>query len=296
MLTQPFRPEGLHTLPPDPAALAAGADSGEIFTAMCIKCDELHNLHLDLGSLRGMIPRDETALGVREGRVRPIGILSRVGKPVSFQVLGSRSDGTLICSRRAAQADAKSYFFSALRPGDILPVGVQSVTDTGVFCDMGCGFTARIRIDRCCVSRLQSARDQFYPGQALRAAILAIRDDVGQIDLTHRELLGTWEENAADFAPGQTVPGIARSVMPYGIFVELTPNFSGLAEPTPGIQAGDPVSVYIRGILPQKHKCKLNILEKLSCSTLPRDPVYYIRSGHMDRWEYYPGSSAVTYF
>ena len=84
--------------------------------------------------------------------------------------------------------------------------------------------------------------------------------------------------------------------MPYGIFVELTPNFSGLAEPTLGIQAGDPVSVYIRGILPQKHKCKLNILEKLSCSTMPRDPVYYISSGHMDRWEYYPGSSAVTYF
>jgi small subunit ribosomal protein S1 len=192
--------------------------------------------------------------------------------------------------------EARSYFFSALRPGDILPARVQTVADFGVFCDIGCGFTALMRVDRCCISRLQSAADRYHPGQAIHAAVLSIDDDAGQINLTGRELLGTWEENAEKFRQGQTVPGIVRSVMPYGLFVELAPNFSGLAEPSPGLVPGDPVSVHIRAILPEKHKLKLNILEKLPVSSLPDATEYFITFGHISKWEYFPGSSAVTYF
>lgn len=84
--------------------------------------------------------------------------------------------------------------------------------------------------------------------------------------------------------------------MPYGIFVELTPNLSGLAEPAPGIEIGDSVSVYLRAILPQKHKIKLNILEKLPTPLPIQPPEYFITSGHIGRWEYFPGSRAATRF
>lgn len=296
MSTQPFSPEGLSAAVPGLESLRQGLITGEIFRAMCVKCDEFHNLHLDLGTVKGIIPRAETALGIAEGKLREIGILSRVGKPVCFQVMNIDQNGTVICSRRLAQLDARRYFFSALRPGDILPAQVQTVADFGVFCDIGCGFTALMRIDRCCISRLQSARERYKPGQFLRAAVLSIDDNEGQINLTGRELLGTWEENAENYRQGQTVPGIVRSIMPYGIFVELAPNLSGLAEPMPDLHPGDPVSVYIRAILPQKHKLKLNILEKLPTTALPDTTEYYITSGHIGKWEYYPGSSAVTYF
>lgn len=296
MRTQPFSPEGLRATAPSLEALRQGSGTSETFRAMCVKCDEYHNLHLDLDSVKGIIPRAETALGIAEGKLREIGILSRVGKPVCFQVMEIDQTGTVICSRRLAQLDARRYFFSALRPGDIIPAQVQTVADFGVFCDIGCGFTALMRIDRCCISRLQSAKDRYKPGQLLRAAVLSIDDEEGQINLTGRELLGTWEENAENYRQGQTVPGIVRSIMPYGIFVELTPNLSGLAEPMPDLQPGDPVSVYIRAILPQKHKLKLNILEKLPTTVLPDTTEYYITSGHIDKWEYYPGSTAVTYF
>ena len=78
-----------------------------------------------------------------------------------------------------------------------------------------------------------------------------------RITLTHRELLGTWEENAALFAAGETVRGIVRSVEPYGVFIELAPNLSGLAENREGLTPGTPVSVYIKSILPQRMKIKL---------------------------------------
>lgn len=292
----PFSPEGLYNPPPTVEDLHRGLQTGEIFRAMCVKCDERHTLHVDLGPVRGIIPREESVLGLAEGKVREISILSRVGKPVSFQVLDFAADGTAVLSRRAAQLEARNYFLNTLRPGDVIPAMVQTPADFGVFCDIGCGFTAMMRIDRCCVSRLQSTRELYRPGQRIPAAILSIDDQEGFVNLTGRELLGTWAENASAFRAGQTVTGTVRSVMPYGAFVELRPNLSGLAEPYPELTAGDRVSVYIRGILPHKHKIKLNILEVLPPTPAPELPEFFIREGHLDRWEYYPGSSAVTYF
>lgn len=293
---QPYSPEGLHTAPPSPEALRRGAGTGEIFRAMCVKCDEFHNLHVDLGENTGVIPREEAALGISDGKAREIAILSRVGKPVCFQVLGFDRSGAPILSRRTAQLEARSYFLSALRPGDIIPARVQNPAAFGVFCDIGCGFSALMRIDRCCISRLRSSAELFHAGQPICAAVLSADDAEGQISLTGRELLGTWEENAEAFRQGQTVTGTVRSVMPYGAFVELTPNLSGLAESVPDIGVGDAVSVFIRAILPQKHKIKLNILEKLPAPLPPKPPEYFITSGHIGRWEYFPGSAAVTYF
>lgn len=295
-MVHPFSPEGLAAVPPGLEELRRGADTGEIFQAMCVKCDEFHNLHIDLGNIRGVIPREETALGIAEGKVREIAILSRVGKPICFQVLGFDKSGAPLLSRRAAQLEARSYFLSALRPGDIIPARVQNVTDFGVFCDIGCGFSALMRIDRCCVSRLITSGDLFHPGQPICVAVLGADDREGLIHLTGRELLGTWEENAEHYRQGQTVTGTVRSVMPYGIFVELTPNLSGLAESMAGIQVGDGVSVFLRAILPEKHKIKLNILEKLPSPLPVQPPEYFITSGHISKWEYYPRSKAVTYF
>ncbi len=45
-------------------------------------------------------------MGIADGSAREIAILSRVGKPVCFQVLGFTSDGTVLLTRRAAQAEA----------------------------------------------------------------------------------------------------------------------------------------------------------------------------------------------
>lgn len=290
----PYIPEGLDAAVPAPELLRKSIGTGEIYQALCVKCDEYHNLHLDLGPIKGLIPREETALIT--GNSRDYAILSRVGRRVSFQVLGFDSQGNAVCSRKAAQAEARDYFLSALCPGDIIPALVQNPAKCGIFCDIGCGFTALMRIARCCVSRLESTADLFRPDQRIYAAILDVDDTAGRVLLTGRELLGSWEENADRFRTGQTVPGIVRSVMAYGAFVELTPNLSGLAENVGDVRPGDPVSVYIRSILPEKHKIKLNIIELLPKQPCVPKPEYFVKSGHMDRWEYYPGSRAVTVF
>ena len=283
----PYEPEGYSPQSvPTPEQLRRAAGGREIFTGFCSKCDEFHNLIVDLDTVRGLIPREETSLEAAKGTAKEIAILSKVGRRVCFQVLAFSPGGTALLSRKGAQMEALDFFLTHLRPGDSLPAVVTNVTGFGAFCDIGCGVTALMSIDRCSVSRISHCSERFAIGQKIFAAVLSVEPEAGRICLTHRELLGTWEENAAAFRAGQTVTGIVRGIQPYGVFIELTPNLSGLAEPDEKLQPGDGVSVYIRSVSPQRQKIKLTVLERLA-EPLPRQPFQYFETGrHIDQWRY----------
>jgi len=150
-------------------------------------------------------------------------------------------------------------------------------------------------LERISVSRIRHPRDRFRVGQQINAAVLHMDRALRRVTLTHRELLGTWEENAGRFSVGETVQGTVSSLRDYGAFIELSPNLSGLAEPNFDLRVGDAVSVYIKSILPERLKIKLVALRKLDAASLPEKPLRYFRtSGHMDRWRYGTESFAKT--
>ena len=145
-------------------------------------------------------------------------------------------------------------------------------------------------IDSISVSRIPHPGARFTPGQSIFAVVKSI-DESGRITLSHKELLGTWEENAALFAVGETVPGIVRSVEKYGIFVELTPNLAGLAEFSEGVSPGSHAGVYIKSIIPSKMKIKLIIVDCFDADYPASQPKYFIKDGHIDTWRYSPEES-----
>jgi small subunit ribosomal protein S1 len=112
----------------------------------------------------------------------------------------------------------------------------------------------------------------------------------GRLNLTHKELLGTWKENASYFNPGETVSGIVRSIEEYGIFVELTPNLAGLAELKENVQEGQCVSVYIKNIIPEKMKIKLVIIESLDAFSEVSVPKYFFNGEHIEKFVYSPST------
>ena len=180
-----------------------------------------------------------------------------------------------------------------LLPGDILPCRVTHLESFGAFCDIGCGVPALLPIDCMSVSRIQSPADRVHEGQDILCAVKS-RDTEGRIVLTMKELLGTWLENAAAFAAGETVVGLVRSVEPYGVFVELAPNLAGLAEAAPGLDCGQLVSVYIKSIIPEKMKIKLVVLHAMRDETFAFPLEYRLHAGHIGRWIYsVPGAARV---
>lgn len=275
------------------ASLTDACREEQILEGRAIVCDSEHNLIVDLGKFKGKIPREEGALGIREGTVRDIAIISRVNRPVCFLVTGFEKDSegrsSILLSRRAAQEKCRQQFIDHLLPGDIIDAQITHLESFGAFADIGCGIIALLPIDSISVSRIDHPRERFTVGMNIRAIIKSKEN--GRITLSQKELLGTWEENAALFAPGETVAGIVRSVEPYGIFVELTPNLAGLAESREDVIPGQQASVYIKSILPARMKVKLVIIDTFDYRYRPASPKYFFEGEHMDAFCYSPSCS-----
>ncbi len=282
-----FLPEALQPAsgPCTHAQLREALQTGRVLCAPAVLCDEQHRLHVDLGCRMGLIEREQAAAGVASGQTRDLAILSCTGKNVCFCVKRLPPDGPAVLSRLAAQQKALRFLFEEKTPGDILPAVVRSNSAFGAFCDVGCGVPALMRLQSICLSRLRHSAERFAPGQKIYAVLFSMDRRSGRIALSQRELLGSFAENAARFRPGQTVPGVVRACEDYGVFVELSPNLTGLAEADASLHPGDGVSVYIRAIQPQTLKVKLSVIGRLAAP--PRFALQYTKTeGHIDSWLY----------
>ena len=274
-----------------PASLAEAMERRILLEARAVLCTDAHDLIVEFPCMKGVIPRLEGAIGIREGSVRDVAILSRVNRPVCFFVQDFTQDeqGRLVAvlSRRAAQEQCREDYLSKLVPGDVIDGRITHLERFGAFVDIGCGLVSLLPIDAISVSRIDHPRERFSVGMEIRAVVRSLEN--GRITLSHKELLGTWEENAAAFHLGETVAGIIRSVEPYGAFVELTPNLAGLAEARGDIAPGQHASVFIKSILPQRMKVKLVLIETFDqVSQRPKPPTYFFQGNHMDRFLYSP--------
>lgn len=273
------------------AAVEEAMRRGTTVEAMCVLCDcTTMQLTVDLpDGIRGIIPREEAGYG----EIKDIAVITRVGKPVQFKVTelyeNERGETVAVLSRRAAQRECVMRYIEKLTTGDIIPARVTHLEPFGAFCDIGGGIVSLLTVDRISVSRISHPADRFRSGELINVVVQSIEED-GRIYLTHRELLGTWEENAALFSAGQTVTGIVRSVEDYGVFVELAPNLAGLAEAYEGARAGDACSVYIKSLIPERMKIKLVLID--ICGRAEAGAYRYFidttEIRHISEWRYSP--------
>ena len=277
-----------------PQALSRMKEKRQILEGQVVLCDTHMDLHVCLGNVKGIIPRDEVVYTAREESVKDIAILTRVGKSVCFHIKDFYEENgeiKAILSRKSAQKECYIHKIRSLCPGDIIKARVTHLESFGAFLDIGCGIISLLPIDSISVSRISHPSLRLSVGEVIDVVVKSIDSD-DRVYVTRKELLGTWEENASLFTAGETVPGIIRSIESYGIFVELTPNLTGLAELKEGVSVNENAAVYIKSIIPERMKIKLVILDsskkhmrsKASHLFRPLLPV----GSHMDHWRYSP--------
>ena len=305
-----FLPEGarLNTvenreLLSSPAGLEKAMNQGLTVEGTVTLCDSRLCLHVDLQCAQGLLEADEV-LYCRAGEVRKdIAVISRVGKPIAVRITALESRNgvlTAILSRRLAQEDCISHLFSSARAGDLITARVTHLEPFGAFLDIGCGVASLLSVDCISVSRISHPRDRLSVGTELPVVIKTIDRESGRIYVTLRELLGTWEENAAHFEAGQTVTGVIRSVESYGVFVELAPNLAGLAElrndsaEELSKKIGQTAAVYIKSIVPERMKIKLVLIDVSPSHAAVGKLPFYIdctTTKHLSRWVYSPAGA-----
>ena len=306
-MTNKYRPEGYlfgsrenREYTSSRSGLERAMREGKIIEASVMLCDSRLRLHVDLYGMIGIIDKQEALFSPDGSAPKDIAIITRVGKPVCFKVMGFTVENgkeVAILSRREAQKACYTQYISDLLPGDVMEARVTHLDSFGAFVDVGCGLSSLLSIDCISVSRISHPSDRLSVGDRIYTVVKSIDHVGGRIFVSLRELLGTWEQNASQFEVGHTVTGIVRSVESYGVFIELTPNLAGLAEIREGTKdailarPGESVAVYIKSIIPEKMKIKLVLIDSYAGMTEATRLRYFIdptTTAHVSEWKYSP--------
>lgn len=168
-------------------------ETKQILQAKAVMCDAQHNLIVDLGEIKGVIPRLEGAVGIKEGTVRDIAVISRVNRAVSFVITDFKKNDNgetiAVLSRAKAQRMCLDNYINTLSVGDIIDARITHLETFGAFADIGCGVVALMPIDAISISRIEHPKERFVVGMDIKAVIKSIEN--GRISLSHKELLGT---------------------------------------------------------------------------------------------------------
>ena len=235
----------------------------DIYQGIVQKCDKNYNLHIKLDSgLEGVIPRKEVeAFNLDENGLPKTNLcVGKVHKYVQFKIKEKDGDN-YIFSRKDVQKEVLNSVKTDLQEGQVVNGIVKNITPYGAFVDIGGGIVGLVHIEDLSVARIKTPYERLNIGQKIDIVVKSIDEETGRINLSYKDTLGTWEENAHKFQTGMKTKGIVRETEKNknGIFIELTPNLVGMAEYEEGLQYGQAVDVYIKKIDSQKKKVKLVI-------------------------------------
>lgn len=241
-----------------------------VLEARVERCDSDNNLVLDLGkNIKGIIPFDELEYHPDGASTKVASATSKVNKHIKFMPLQVRKEdnGFIVdCSRKQVQKMCYDNYISKLTPGDVIDAYVLKVMNYGIFCDIGCGIVALLPTNNISVTHIVNPAVELRGISTLKVVVNHI-DEKYRVELTHKELLGTWEEEASEFAADDVIYGTVLSVEEYGVFVRLSQNLSGLADITDiDLRPGDIVSARIQLIQDKNMKVKLTILERIDAA------------------------------
>ena len=197
----------------------------------------------------GIIPKDE------------LGIYNPKNEFVQFEVL-AKNDNKYILSRKIVQKDSLNWAINELQTGEIVNGVVRNIKPYGAFIEIGGGTVGLLHIEDISKARMKSPEERFHVGQKIPVMIKTINKNEKKVNLSSKELFGSWKDNIKDIEIGQTYHGIVRETAKgnRGIFIELKPNLVGMSEYKPNYNFGDKVNVIVKKIIPEKEKIKLKII------------------------------------
>ena len=240
-------------------------DSQQVLDMYIENIDESLNMIGKVGKdIKAIIPRDEAKRVVGDdGLVEEKFILNKKGKviPVCIKEILKNEDGfELIMSKRILELKVRRWMYKYLKTGMKLKGVVVGLKDYAAFVDVGGGVTGILKLHDMSDSMLNNASDMFKVGQRIDVVVKKYDRDTGRIELSYKELLGTFEDNIKKFKEGDIVEGIVRNSIKTGVFVEIAPNVLGIADHVNGIEYGQKVLVSIRRINLERKKVKLIII------------------------------------
>lgn len=267
MNTLKFKPEGWnHEITPlDQENINKYINTNEVLQGLVKECDDNYNLYIQFqNGLTGIMPRQEIeAINIEEGGLPKTNLCTgKVHKFVQFKIKEAKDPQNIIVSRKEVQKETLEWIKNELKEGDRVSGIVKNIKLYGAFIEIAGGVVGLAHIEDLSIARIKTPYERLKIGQKVEVVVKSINRETGQVILSYKETLGSWEENAKMFTQGTKVKGIIRETEKNknGIFIELTPNLVGMAEYEEGLTYGQTVDVYIKKIDNERKKVKLVIV------------------------------------
>ena len=281
MVLQPMSSEGHGIVSLDRARgeegweiLATRLETGEIFSAEIVG----HNRGGVLANVEGVnafIPLSQIDSIRRDNPDAASALATLVGKEVRLKVIElNRRKNRAILSERAAMSEwrreQKERIIQELQEGEIREGRVSSITDFGVFIDLG-GADGLAHLTELTWERGKKAKDLFNVGDEVKAFVLRVDRENRKISLSlKRAHPEEWDTAVDRFVIGQVLIGRVTKLMPFGAFVRLDGPIEGLIHiseitnrriqhPKEVLDAGNVVPVKLVRIEKDRHRLGLSL-------------------------------------
>ena len=186
-------------------------------------------LTVDACGLDGFIPISHLTLA---GRGANPSIY--VGQNITVKVLDhDKKKSRLVFSRRElleeAEAERKAKFYERVHEGDIVEGEVNSLTDFGVFVNLGDRVDGLVHVTELTWKRNVKIRDMFKKGDKVTVKVIGIDKEKDRISLSIKQVTGDpWDTMSERIHKGDIIKGTVTNLTDFGAFVELEPGIEGL--------------------------------------------------------------------
>jgi small subunit ribosomal protein S1 len=249
-------------------------DAGETFDAQ-VTGHNRGGILVNVDGVNAFIPLSQVDSVRRDDPDAVNALASLVGKSIRLKVVElNRKRNRVILSERAAMAEfrkeQKDKILDELQEGQIREGRVSSITDFGVFVDLG-GADGLAHMTELTWERGKKARDLYNVGDQVQAYILKVDREAKKISLSlKRAQPEKWDTTVDRFVIGQILIGRVTKLMAFGAFVRLDGPVEGLIHiselsnrriqhPKDVVKEGDIVPVKLVRIEKDRHRLGLSL-------------------------------------
>ena len=281
MVLQPSSQEGHAIVSLDRArgeegwdTLAARHEAGEIFDAQ-VTGHNRGGILVNVDGVNAFVPLSQIDSVRRDDPDAANLLANLVGNSIRLKVIElNRKRNRVILSERAAMAEVrkeqKDKVLDELQEGEIRVGRVSSITDFGVFVDLG-GADGLAHMTELTWERGKKAKDLYNVGDEVQAYILKIDRETKKISLSlKRAQPEKWDSTVNRFVIGQILIGRVTKLMAFGAFVRLDGPVEGLIHiselsnrriqhPKDVVKEGDVVPVKLVRIEKDRHRLGLSL-------------------------------------
>ena len=154
-----------------------------------------------------------------------------VGRSLRLKVIEcDQEKGRIVLSERAALAEPgkRLELLNSLEEGDKIEGSVTTITDFGVFVDLG-GVEGLIHISELSWGRVCHPREVVALGDKIKVYILSIDRQKSRLALSMKRLVpNPWETVNSRYYPGKITQAVITNIVPFGAFARLEEGLDGL--------------------------------------------------------------------